>query len=130
MPPGSTGPDEPGGGVFALAFGVIRPTFFERFVAGFFFFAGFDFAGGAGFDFNDAAARFNFPASAFRVEAVPQRSRRQHDRPRAFGASDSRLRLRLIALDHDMPYATNLAHGDTNRVTQAKKWINGFTLFG
>ena len=82
MSPGSTGPDEKGGGdgggAFALTFGVIRPTTFAR-VAGFFFarffvddffFVGF-FTGEfffVGFAFNDAAARFSFPASAFRAE--------------------------------------------------------------
>ena len=56
----------------------MRPTTFERFVTGFFvagffffeggFFVGFGLDFFAGFDFNDAAARCNFPASAFRVE--------------------------------------------------------------
>ena len=63
---------------------MIRPTTFARFgfafafvarffvvfffgaVMGFFFFASFFFAGGA---FNEAAARFSFPAIAFRAEA-------------------------------------------------------------
>ena len=69
-------------GVFAFPFGAMRPTTFPRvfgfaFVVGFFFFAGFFFGGGGFFaiftacffDFNDAAARFNFPAISFRVEA-------------------------------------------------------------
>ena len=56
----------------------MRPTSFECFAAGFFVAGFFFFAGGffvgfgldffAGFDFNDDAARFSFPASAFRVE--------------------------------------------------------------
>ena len=72
--PGSNDREPDGGGGLALAFGAMRPTTFApgRFtrVAGFFFFACFGLDFFAGFDFNDDAARFNFPASDLRVEAV------------------------------------------------------------
>ena len=101
-----------------MTFGVIRPTTFARFafagVAGFFFFAGFFFDGFAfgfagdfffvGFAFNNAAARCNFPASAFRAEvgtAAPPAARAAA----RFRRCDSRFTLRCSSLSR---YGTRL----------------------
>ena len=89
MPPGSTCPDE-GGGVFALTFVVIDFFVFEDD-----FLASFDLDFFAGEVFNDAAARFSFPASAFRAEvgtAAPFAERARADL--RFRRIDSRLAFR------------------------------------